>query len=213
MIFTGDFLFIHVPKTAGMSISNALLKSLRGKVYYAVQDGHGKSEFGETVLEGRRHQTLATADAYFEDKGLEHRVANFKYVMTMVRKPYEMEVSRYHYLRKGHDWDKGIAQQLALAGDFPAFVANSQWWFDFRDYYTIDGLVPDNLHVVRFEHFEQTLQLSFTDCFKKKFTTKQENKSHSSDYRQYYDQEVEALVYDKYRWLFDKGYYNREVFR
>ena len=211
MIFSDDFLFIHVPKTAGMSVSNALLKSLRGNVYYAVPEGHGESRYGETVVVGRRHQTLASADGWFEQSGFAHRVANFKYIMTMVRKPYEMEVSRYHYLRKGHPWDKGPAQKLAQAGDFAAFVAGSRWWFQFRDYYTVDGFVPDNLHVVRYENFEETVQRSFGDCFSGKFRTEELNKSHSTDYREYYNEATEELVYRKYQWIFDKGYYNREV--
>ena len=212
MIFSNEFLFIHVPKTAGMSITNGLLKSLDGKVYYAVQEGHARSRYGETVIAGRRHQTLAAADAYFQDMGLEHRVANFRFVMSMVRNPYEMEVSRFHYLRKGHAWDKGLAQKLALAGDFASFVEGSTWWFDFRDYYTVDGLLPENLYIVRYEDFEQTVQLNFAACFRKTFKTRRMNKSHSTDYRDYYSRDLEDLVYKKYQWIFDKGYYSRAVF-
>lgn len=212
MIFTKDFLFLHVPKTAGMSVSNALLKTLSGKVYYAVQEGHAKSAFGVKVLVGSRHQTLVGADAYFEKMGLEHRLETFRYIMTMVRNPYEMEVSRFHYLRKGHPWDKGPAQKLAVAGDFAGFVAGSSWWFDFKDYYTLDGRIPDNLYIVRYEGFEQTMQLTFGSCFKKPFKTKTVNRSHDTDYREYFSQELEEQVYRKYQWIFDKGFYPREVF-
>ena len=209
MIFSDDLLFIHVPKTAGMSVSNALLKHLDGKVYYTVPEGHGNSKYGEEIVVGSRHQTLASADAYFMEKGFAHRVANFKYVVAMVRKPYEIEVSRYHYLRKGHAWDKGVAQKLAMAGDFHAFVAGSKWWFKFRDYYTIDGYVPDNLHIVRYENFEETLVRSFGDCFKGKLSMPRVNKSHNTDYREYFNKETETLVYEKYRWIFDKGYFTK----
>lgn len=195
-----------------MSVSDALLKTLAGKVRYAVQDGHASSPFRVKVITGRRHETLAEADAYFESMGLENRLATFKFIMTMVRNPYEMEVSRFHYLRKGHAWDKGPAQKLALAGDFPGFVAGSSWWFDFRDYYTVDGQVPDNLYIVRYEDFEQTMQLNFGSCFKKPFKTKRVNKSHDTDYRDYYTKDLEPLVYRKYQWIFDKGYYPRELF-
>lgn len=212
MIFSEDFLFLHVPKTAGMSVSNALLKYLAGEVYYAVQEGHAKRQRGINVIKGSRHQTLVGADAYFESMGLKHRVDSFRYIMTMVRNPYEMEVSRFHYLRKGHPWDKGRAQKLAVTGDFPGFVAGSSWWFDFKDYYTLDGRIPDNMYIVRYEGFEQTMQLNFSSCFKKKFKTKSVNRSHDTDYRDYFSLELEELVYKKYQWIFDKGFYPRELF-
>ena len=195
-----------------MSITNSLLKSLKGDVYYAVQDGHGKSQFGETVISGKRHETLAGSDTYFQSMNLEHRVANFKYIMSMVRNPYEMEVSRFHYLRKGHEWDKGIAQKMAMSGNFGTFVANSKWWFKFRDYYTAEGFVPANLYIVRYENFEQTMQLNFASCFRRKFKAQRLNKSHNTNYREYYTKELESLVYYKYQWIFDKGYYARELF-
>ena len=195
-----------------MSLSNALLQSLKGDVYYAVQDGHSGGRSGPTVIAGKRHQTLAGADAYFKSMNLEHRVEKFKYIMSMIRNPYEMEVSRFHYLRKGHEWDKGLAQKLALAGDFEEFVARSRWWFEFRDYYTVNGFCPENLYIVRYEDFAQTVQLNFADCFKKKLKLKRLNKSHGTDYREYFSSKLESLVYRKYQWIFDKGYYSRGLF-
>ena len=156
MIFNDELLFIHVPKTAGMSMGKALLRSLKGHVY--------------------------------------------------------MEVSRYHYLRKGHEWDKGNSAELALAGNFPEFVAGSKWWFSFQDYYSINGVTPDNLHIVRFENFAFTMQRTFGSCSKAEFSVKRLNKSHNTNYRKYYTDELESLVYKKYQWIFDRGYYAREEF-
>ena len=212
MIFNDELLFIHVPKTAGMSVGKALFKSLKGQVYSAVQDGHRKQFYGEKVIPGKRHQTLATADTYFANANLKHRIADFKFVVSMVRNPYEMEVSRYHYLRKGHEWDRGASAELALAGNFPEFVSGSKWWFSFQDYYTVNGVMPDNLHIVRFENFAFTMQRTFGRCFRSEFTVKRLNKSHNTKYRRYYTDELESLVYKKYQWIFDKGYYARECF-
>jgi hypothetical protein len=212
MIFNDDFLFIHVPKTAGMSISDSLIRYLRGQVYYAVQDNHARQRYEETILIGKRHQTLVGADKYFEEKGLEHRVCRFKFIMAMVRNPYEMEVSRFHYLQKGHKWDNGHAQDLAMSGDFPQFVAGSKWWFDFKDYYTLDGRIPDNLFIVRFEAFYQTMALTFGECFKEGFDVARVNVSRTTDFKEYYTEDTEVMVYKKYQWLFDNGYYSREIF-
>ncbi len=177
MIFNEDFLFIHVPKTAGMSLSKALLRSLKGQVFYAVQKGHAKQSYGETIVEGKRHQTLASADDYLDSMGLDCRLHTFKFIMAMVRNPYDMEISRYQYLRKGHEWDRGEAQDLALKGSFADFVARSTWWFDFADYYTVNGVIPDNLHIIKFEGFAETTQQVFGSCFRKKLKLKRLNKS------------------------------------
>lgn len=213
MVFNDDLLFLHVPKTAGMAISGALMASLKPPVIHAVQSGHaGDAGPGVTVMSGRRHQNLATADAWFEEAGLPHRVASFRHVLVMVRNPYAMELSRFHYLRKGHAWDRGPAQALALAGDYAAFVAGSRWWFDFRDYYTLDGAVPDNLRIVRQEAYAGTLALTCGDSLARPLKVPELNRSHDLDYREVMDAWLEQAIYRKYQWIFDKGFYPRERF-
>ena len=215
MVFNDELLFLHVPKTAGMAVSEALTRCLRAPVCYAVQAGHEgdlAARKGVRVMTGRRHQNLATADAWFEAKELPQRVATFRRVLVMVRNPYAMEVSRYHYLRKGHPWDHGRAQDLAVAGDFAAFVAESRWWFDFRDYYSVDGYVPDNLLIVRQEALGTGIVLGCEDCFAEPFHAEAVNNSREHDYRDYLTPALEPLVYRKYQWVFDKGFYARERF-
>ena len=215
MVFNDELLFLHVPKTAGMAVSEALTRCLRPPVYYAVQAGHEgdlAGRRGVQVVTGRRHQNLATADTWFEAQALPQRVATFRRVLVMVRNPYAMEVSRYHYLRKGHPWDRGRAQELAVAGDFPAFVAESRWWFDFRDYYSVDGYVPDNLLIVRQEALGPGIALGCAECFVQPFHAEAVNTSREHDYHDYLTPALEPLVYRKYQWVFDKGFYARERF-
>lgn len=213
MLFNDHLLFLHVPKTAGMAISRALMGALAPPVIYAVQEGHaGEPQAGVSVMRGRRHQKLATVDAWFEAAGLPHRVGTFRHVLVMVRNPYAMELSRYHYLRKGHAWDAGPAQTLAQEGDFAAFVHGSRWWFDFRDYYTVDGHTPDNLRIVRQEDYAATLTLTCGDCFVQPLDVPELNRSHDSDYRDVMTAELEEAIYRKYQWIFDKGFYARERF-
>ncbi|MEQ8517031.1 MAG: hypothetical protein RIC38_15650 [Chromatocurvus sp.] len=211
MVFNDELLFLHVPKTAGMAVSEALMASLKPPVIHAVQAGHaGETVAGVRVLAGRRHQNLATVDAWFEDAAMPHRVAGFHHILVMVRNPYAMELSRYHYLRKGHAWDQGRAQELALDGDYAAFVDGSRWWFDFRDYYTVDGAVPDNLRIVRQEDYAATLALTCGDSLAQPLQVREMNRSHSLDYREVMDAELEQAIYRKYQWIFDKGFYPRE---
>ncbi|CAN0603349.1 unnamed protein product, partial [Ectocarpus sp. 12 AP-2014] len=163
LVFNDDLLFIHVPKTAGMAVTDALIGALPQPIYYAVQSGHEGDYEHVEVRTGRRHQRLSDADTWFEEQGLSHRVDTFRHILVMVRNPYALEVSRYHYLRKGFEWDAGKAQDLALAGDFAAFVRGSSWWFDFADYYSVNGRVPANLRILRQESFLRELGVFCTD--------------------------------------------------
>ncbi len=212
MVFNDDLLFIHVPKTAGMAVSDVLLRALPRPVYYAVQSGHEGDYADVLVREGRRHQCLADADEWFEAEGLPHRVDHFRHVLVMVRNPYALEVSRYHYLQKGHEWDAGLAQDLALAGDFGAFVRGSKWWFDLADYYSVGGRLPSNLRVLRQESFAIELQSYCRDVGADAFRLESVNASVSRGYAELVDEELEPLIYAKYRYLFDKGFYSRESF-
>lgn len=210
MIFNDDFLFIHVPKTAGIAVGEGLCRSLRGNVYFVTRLEEPLSLNNVNIIIGDRHQTLKGADQYFEDAGLPHRLLKFRKILAMIRNPYEIEVSRFHYLRLGHEWDRGRAQSLAMEGDFAEFVRGSRWWFDYEDYYTANGAIPQNLHIVKYEGFPDTISTVFADFFQTPFEVEQRNASHKTRYGDYYDEELERLVYHKYQWLFDKGYYQRE---
>lgn len=212
MIFNDDFLFIHVPKTAGMSLSEALLKSLRGSVIYTVPDGHAEPTYGEEVVNGKRHETLPEANEWFKKNGLDKTVEDFKYLVSMVRNPYDLEISRYHYLRKGHKWDSGHAQDLALAGDLEKFVLGSRWWFEFNDYYEIEGRLPSNLFVIRYETFVQDMKKRFSECYKVDLDIPELNKTTHGGRKSYLTPSLEKAIYNKYKWIFDKGYYSREWF-
>ena len=50
MIFNNELLFIHVPKTAGMSLSDSLCSSLKGKVFNTLPEGHQKQVSNEILV-------------------------------------------------------------------------------------------------------------------------------------------------------------------
>lgn len=210
VIFNDEFLFIHVPKTAGIAVADGLCRSLKGTVYSASRPGESLSRDHVNIIHGDRHQTLKGADQFFKDAGLPHRLSRFKTILAMVRNPYEIEVSRFHYLRLGREWDRGVVQDLAMEGDFAKFVRGSTWWFKHEDYYVVDGVTPPNLQIVRYEGFAATISTDFASFFQTPFVVKQLNASHKTQYKDYYDKELEAHVYRKYQWLFDQGYYPRE---
>ena len=212
MIFNDDFLFIHVPKTAGIAVGEGLCRSLKGDVHLVSGQGEHLPQNEVNIIDGNRHLTLKDADQFFKEAGLPHRLIKFRKILAMVRNPYEIEVSRFHYLRLGREWDRGEAQSLAMEGDFADFVRDSTWWFNYEDYYTVDGVTPQNLHIVRYEGFSDTISTDFTSFFQTPFVVEKVNASHKTRYGDYYDEELESHVYRKYQWLFDEGHYPRESF-
>ena len=73
-----------------------------------------------------------------------------------------MEVSRYHYLQKGHPWDKIMAAYIAINGTFEEFAKNAPFFgkpiFDAENYYTLNGEKLDNLLLLRFENLNEEIK-------------------------------------------------------
>jgi hypothetical protein len=115
-------LFVHVPKTGGMSTAEYLLTVLPRPVYYTGPDtGEEETDTGIVQVPGRRHQSLEHAKNVVREYGFD--IFEFPLILAVLRNPYSLEVSRYAYLRTGHRWDRGADQKLALTGNFEAFVS------------------------------------------------------------------------------------------
>ncbi len=212
MIFNQDVLFLHVPKTGGMAITNKLLEVLPRPIYYAVPKGHeGKIEDPNIVVSiGDRHGNLREAKKWVESLGMS--LDSFKKILVAVRNPYDMEVSRYFYLRLGHPWDRGQAQKIALKGDFEKFAVESLYHgrelSEIYKYFEIDGKIPSNINILRFENLQADLKnalfevgIEFGDPLPIV------NKTKHGHYREYLTPKAEKAIYKRYQWLFARGFY------
>ena len=225
MIFNDDILFLHVPKTGGLSATRYLLDTLP-KPLVITHPIHvpGLEERGIAQLDGARHESMAEARETLRALGRD--IPEFKMVLVGMRNPYDQEVSRYAYLRQGHHWESGPEQDLALASDFETFAvgncqAGGRWnRHDFeadttcpneiQDYYTLDGVIPDNLRVIRFEHLAEDLLSALASIgIVGAPELPWDNRSDHRPYATYYSPSAEAAVYDRYRWVFDQGFYGR----
>src|SRR5829696_2234036 len=148
MLFNRDVLFIHVPKTGGMSLTQYLLEALPPPIYYFHPGVDGdKSGNGIVHVDGLRHETLAEAESIVREYGYD--LYKFPLVLAVLRNPYALEVSRYAYLRKGNLWDRGSNQQLAMNEDFETFTIESHDHGGasrpLERYFLRDGQFPGNL--------------------------------------------------------------------
>ena len=237
MIFIKDLLFIHVPKTGGMSTSSFLLDVLQGPVYYShpFRD-EVITNPGVVELTGRRHESLEEARDIVASYGLD--VSRFRLILATIRNPYDLEVSRYAYLRAGHPWERGGDLPLALSSSFETFAVKSRhrgghWWTDaeyaagaltavgngrrrgryrndLEGFYTLDGCFPKNLRIIRFEHLVEDLAAALgTIGVEVDGRFPWNNRSSHDHYLSYYTRRAEEAVYRRYRWAFDQGFYPR----
>jgi tetratricopeptide (TPR) repeat protein len=213
MIFSDRLLFLHVPKTGGSSVVRYLLEVLPKPAYYSLPADHGATlPPGVTRFEGIAHETLADARVVLEGRG--RRLEGVPVVIACVRNPYELEVSRYSFLRRDlNSYNHGPQQAVALLSDFELFAICSRphGQRPLETYFVLDGVVPPNLHVVRLENVDQELRecLAAAGVDASETRVPHHNRSEHAHFRQYYTGAAEQAVYEKYKWVFDAGLYPR----
>jgi hypothetical protein len=213
MLFTKDLLFIHVPKTGGMSVTNYLRDVLPTPVYY-VQPSHedGAPPDGVISVPGSRHQSLEQARRFVAQRGFD--ITRFPLILAVIRNPYELEVSRYAYLQTGHPWDRGYNQELAMTEDFEVFAAKSTYHggssMPLESYFLLDGRIPKNLFIVRHENLAKGVKEALRRLGIAMPTgLPWLNRSIHGEFTSYYSKAAEEAVYQKYKWVFDQGLYER----
>jgi hypothetical protein len=213
MIFNRDVLFLHVPKTGGMAVTKYLLEILPRPVYYTWPDHDPALEAdGVIQMKGSRHENLLDAREILAREG--RRLEEFKAIIAAIRNPYHLEVSRFAYLRKGHPWDQGENQDLALAGDFEKFAVYSSPHGGnakpIQSYFLVDGHMPANLKMIRTEHLEEELKQALSQLgITAEPPLPRSNETHHEEPMAYYTPLAEELVYNRYRWIFDSEFYPR----
>lgn len=241
LLFNERILFLHVPKAAGTSVTSFLIRNLRGSLTLTEPanrltfDNHVppavriklsmrrlRRQLGLMtrpslrIVEGARHETLREARAALAHFG--RKLDQFDSIVAIVRNPYDLEVSRYHFFRRGHMGVPGlareVAEELALAGDFAAFAKRAPYHGclpgQIEDWFEIDGRMPANMRVIKFENLEQELTALIPSA--SVFTPLPKlNASAHGPYRAYLTREIEEAIYRKFQWLFERGYYGREV--
>ncbi len=212
MICNDSLLFVHVPKTGGMSISHSLLKCLPKPVYNFVPEGDAERvPAGVEVKPGKRHEFLSESLELSKDLGITPTI-----IMACIRSPYELEVSRFFYLRKGHAWDKGPAQDLAMTNDFEKFAIDSPYHGRstpfIHKYFEVDGKFPDTLRILKHESLDEDYAAVMADLGIKVGRLPKRNATEHDHFDQYMTPAVEEAIYQKFQWVFDKGLYQRYIF-
>lgn len=204
-------------------LSNQLRRKLKGKVYYSVPKGHAspyerlEQFLGKlAIIEGLRHENLEQAEILLAREKLDLKLEDFRVIFSLIRNPYQLIISRYNYLRniQRHNLD-GKAAQLARQGDFKKFVLYAP------EQCTINKFLPigkfehlTNHKIIRFEDMAETVNELLKEYLSKAIDfSRVINSSGPKDVKKYIcDHETEVAIYDRYRVLFENGYYERMDF-
>ena len=228
MVWNEELLFLHAQKTAGMAVSEVLWNTLRTPVFSSVPLGHWDRILRPGVAQvlGHRHENLYEAAVIL--KPFKRQLSDFAVILAVMRNPYDMEISRYYHLRKPEAFEEGEDRELARTLSFQEFVLRSkfrtprpfdpklQFQESIKNYYALGDAFLKNLRVLRYENLASELNRELQALGYEPVTLPLVNVSEERKERSHAQlissAEVEAAIYQKYRWLFEHGFYPRISF-
>ncbi|HEX4079780.1 MAG TPA: sulfotransferase domain-containing protein [Rhizomicrobium sp.] len=242
MLFNDRLLFVHVPKTAGDSVTKFLIDNLPGRK--TLVEGSNKPDpsvrlppvviaklhtkaflkrwglwlpASVATMEGERHARLHEIREIFAKLG--RSLDDLRAIIVCVRNPYDLEVSRYHFLRLGYHGVRGVArgreQKIAIEGSFEEFARTAPYHgrlpARIEAWYELGGRMPANLRIIRFENLETDLHRAVGEFCPTRTGLPRLNATVHEPYSSYLSPAAEEAIYNKYRWLFDRQFYEREL--
>ena len=184
-------IFIHIPKTAGISLV--------------------KSIFGDVTLEGHRSVS-------FYKQVFGNRYSDF-FTFTIVRNPWDRLYSAYKFLEKGgmniHD-KNAFETHISIYRDFEDFVLNG---LNEKIIWEIMHLIPQHEfvcdkngkiivdHIGRFENLNKSIE-KINDILKSDFKLEHHNKTDKKDYKDIYTTKMIEKVHQIYQKDIDIFEYN-----
>jgi hypothetical protein len=232
MVINPDFIFIHIPKTGGTSCTDYLCQSLSPPIFcFSIKSMFKDTHFNARLLSGYSHETLeevySDKDRIKLETGID--VTTINHLIAVIRHPYDLELSNYLFFRNGrNNVLKGeafqvphILEKVQLAqGEFCDFVRASGYFrenengngFRTEDYFLINGKIPENVTLLRFEELEEKFTSVVAPfCTNPPLAFPHSNKSASFKEMSVadIDEPTKLAIYQKHRWLFDAGYYRR----
>lgn len=178
------FIFIHIPKTSGNSLS-LFLKDFIANVVIQRESNMGKNQGISIICEKTnkdiKHHPIKHYKQHYGEK------INDYFKFTIVRNPYDRILSFYF-------WDKGKNGKVFRKNEFINFVKNND---SFQHRY-----IDNTFHIVHFENLID--ELKDIECLKElvdfnNYPTL--NASHNSkiNYNDVFDKELKDLVFNKYK--------------
>jgi len=186
--FRKQFVFVHIPKTAGNSIQSILrdysedeIVALRGE-----QDGIERFGLRNPNYKVRKHSTLAEYRAALGEEQFRNL-----YKFTCVRNPWDRMVSYYFTpTQQVEVWDRKKFKRIVLSAA------------SISDYLRLDKNEDDPFKnidcVIRFENLAGDFHALCATLGISPVTLPQYNRSNREHYSSYYDDELRELVRERF---------------
>lgn len=215
MLWNKDLLFLHIPKTAGKSLTKAFVQTLERPVTCFVSKGQIQEladcdQTGLTIRQGLGHEDMETTGRILAeyDKPLD----SFKVIVVGLRNPYDMMVSTYFFMRKTYEDNRDrINFQIAVENNFEDFAVKAEV-VPLESWMTIAGKRPSNLWVIRYEDLQKDFDRLAEEFGFKSIKLPHLNPSSHDHYLKYLTERSEIAIYNKFKYLFDNGFYPRQYF-
>jgi hypothetical protein len=140
---------------------------------------------------------------------------DFKWIIVVVRDPIDLDYSYYKHLRNPRyirklSQNKGNSERLAAAEndyDFFALQRFTHFRGELNDYFEIDGKIPENMKIVRFENLAEDIPEIVKPFTIKSISFPHRNKSPENIKRPPLPPQAIESIKRKYHWIYEKGFY------
>jgi hypothetical protein len=181
------FIFIHIPKTSGNSLSLFLKDLINNSITCSKGNGNGEGikVYCEKTKLDIKHQPIN----YY--KNLYGKNINNYFKFTIVRNPYDRILSFYF-------WKKGEKNQVFNRKEFINFVNKKNSLQSIHQHQYIDN----SFHIIHFENLID--ELKNIVCFKDQvdfsnYPTLNASSNSKKNYNEILDKELKNLVYNKFK--------------
>jgi hypothetical protein len=154
MLFNKDYLFIHIPRTAGKCIKSSIIPFLNKPIYLS-QETINEEYFDENdflkINKKFVHFSLSEIK-FFHGENEEElpKIEEIKNIIICLRNPLDRIKSMYKF-----DFLKN-----SYSGDFESFISKlgeTRWTRNIKDFCAIENEMPNNLKFIRFSNLEEDL--------------------------------------------------------
>ncbi len=165
---------------------------------------------GLTIIEGHGHENLSAAQEILG--GFKKKLKDFKAIIVAIRNPYDLMVSNYFFMRKTYHQNYFRENfKIAIKNNFEDYAVKVGFT-SIEKWMTINGSRPANLRIIRFEHLQEDFDALSRDFGFASVPFPHINASAHDDYSKYLTPAAEESIYQKLKYLFDEGFYERHTF-
>jgi len=212
MIWNQRFLFLHIPKTAGKSLTKFFVDSWERPIRGIVSRGQFRDladcdQAGLHLAEGSGHEDMTAARRLLKEQGQD--IEKLDATIVCIRNPYDLMVSNYFFMRESYARNRLDRFAIAVENSFEDFCIKTAMASP-RDWMVLDDREPANLHILRFETLTRDLEALSQAFGCRPSEVPHLNKSNREHYRSYLTPICERRIYEQYQYLFDRGFYERE---